>query len=168
MQVIILRGLPGCGKTTWHTQHHPGAWACSADDFFVVDGVYRYDRSKIAEAHSACLRRFVAGLARKEPIVIVDNVHVRTWEYAHYVDVASLAGYSAEIRAWSPPPSTREGEEVLRNFAQRNIHGVPLGAIAAMRYAWQFGTPFIDGKIMIPIEMSPQWETLYKVSAHRR
>ena len=59
MEFIIIRGLPGSGKSTlankicsgWESNN---VWV-EADHYFQMeDGVYRFDRKKIREAHQWC------------------------------------------------------------------------------------------------------------------
>lgn len=82
-KVIIMRGQPGSGKSTYTAKHFPDALVCSADHFFMESGVcncgfasdplmtdhnpacdelkttYVFDKTKISEAHAHCLQRFV-------------------------------------------------------------------------------------------------------------
>jgi adenylate kinase family enzyme len=50
--LILLRGLPGSGKSTFAKQ------ICNqhieADMFFIQDGEYKFDASKLKEAHAWC------------------------------------------------------------------------------------------------------------------
>ena len=57
-RVIIMRGLPGSGKSTEAKSYilTHGAVVVSADDFFMVAGKYRYNPAKIGDAHVACMR----------------------------------------------------------------------------------------------------------------
>lgn len=99
MQVIVLRGLPGAGKS-YYTQgllfHHDDAVIVSADDFYVVNGVYTYT-GKDQEAHQACWRDFKAALAVKTGTVIVDNTNTEAHEIAPYVMEAWSRGYAVRI-----------------------------------------------------------------------
>jgi hypothetical protein len=53
--VIVCRGLPGAGKSTYVATLSPGAVVCSADSYFVgPDGAYRFDPAKLGQAHEAC------------------------------------------------------------------------------------------------------------------
>lgn len=56
--IYIIRGLPGSGKKTLAKQLAPMA-TFIADDFFIgADGVYRFDPTKLPDAHAMCLERF--------------------------------------------------------------------------------------------------------------
>jgi tRNA uridine 5-carbamoylmethylation protein Kti12 len=99
--VVVLRGLPGCGKSTLARQLANEARSrgisvgiCSADDYFVnALGEYRYNPLLLGTAHQDCRDRFDAMLASNpmdegDPdavsIIIVDNTNIDFREYDHY------------------------------------------------------------------------------------
>lgn len=55
--MVIMRGVPGCGKSTI-VKHLMKVFdtncVCSADQYFMKNGTYNYDRSKIKDAHQYC------------------------------------------------------------------------------------------------------------------
>jgi len=149
-KVIIMRGLPGSGKSHYVRQlanGHAGETSdtdvqvtvCSADHFFekprthITDmgvyeqPVYDFDPKLLPQAHQACMRAFVQALSEEHPVVVVDNTHVHRWEYENYVMVARLAGYDVEIVEVMPTTI-----EELRLCAERNRHGVPPDVVARM------------------------------------
>lgn len=119
-RVIILRGLPGSGKSTLQKRDYPDAVVASADQFFLVDGEYRFDPARIPEAHGACFRTVIGALQAGEPLVVVDNAAIRAVEIAPYVLLAQAYGYDAEIITLRCDPAVA---------AARNLHGVPVGVI---------------------------------------
>lgn len=126
--VIIMRGLPGSGKTTWVRDNAPGdAIIVSADTYFMQNGRYQFDPSKIAEAHNDCLRRFVAALQeRTSPTIVVDNTNLRVTEIAPYYRLAEAFGYTPIVVWVHQHPDA---------CANRNIHNVPRDAILKMMTA---------------------------------
>lgn len=114
---FILMGSPGSGKSTWIESRHPNAIVCSADHFFEKDGVYKFDITKIEQAHSSCLRKFVKrvtdGVAGAP--VAVDNTNTTIQEIAPYVALAVAYGFDVRFVRFI-------GHE--RTFG-RNIHGCP-------------------------------------------
>lgn len=124
MKVTILRGVPGSGKSTYCSKNYPGAAVFSADDFFMVDGVYVFDSKKLPQAHGQCLRYFVEHVQRG-PVMpaVVDNTNTAVMEIAPYAALALAYGWELEIVTISCNPEVA---------AARNSHGVPLTGVMAM------------------------------------
>ncbi|UJF23520.1 AAA family ATPase [Shewanella sp. OMA3-2] len=137
--VIIMRGLPGSGKSHWidlfiQSQPLPVALQIkqrgyfSTDNLFVVDGQYKFDASKLSEYHQINLSLFIEALSRGEPIVICDNTNVCHWEYIAYKTAAVALGYKVKIVITGEPKS--KSHQLL--CAQRNKHHVQLKHIQRM------------------------------------
>ena len=136
MEVYILRGLPGSGKSTWargkrdYTER--AGWGltiiCSADDHHMKPGPdggkpeYHFDPAEAAAAHRACLRKFAQSVfvlntaAPSTGTVIVDNTNCSAYEIAPYYALAEAFGHDVRIVYF---PCT-----VAESLA-RNVHGVP-------------------------------------------
>jgi hypothetical protein len=114
-QVIILRGIPGSGKShyarslgiTFRVPRTTGkidllripAVVCSADDYFIDPrtGQYRFDRQRLGDAHRSCRAAFLDAVRAQEPLVVVDNTNSARWEYQQYFDLAQAYGYEVKI-----------------------------------------------------------------------
>jgi predicted kinase len=117
--IIIPRGVPGCGKSTWLAKHYPDAVTVSADHYFTrMDGTYRYDKAKASMAHDWCLRQFIETVRRDiRTTIAVDNTNVFAVDIAPYVKIGQAYGHDHRI-------VTLVVDEGLA--FERNIHKVPL------------------------------------------
>jgi tRNA uridine 5-carbamoylmethylation protein Kti12 len=126
----ILRGVPGSGKTTLARQLANGIGAIhSTDDFFVLNGEYRFDGRKLQEYHDLNYEAFCRSLAKDIPIVICDNTNVKRSHMKRYLDAAKKAGYFTAIFSL-PHPSA----EVAAN---RTTHKVPAATIQRIIDQWE-------------------------------
>lgn len=123
MKVLIFRGLPGAGKTYYQKKYFPDAEVVGADHYFMVDGEYRFDSSRIEEAHHHCFLTFLNCVKKKPELIIVDNTNMSAWEMAPYV----LAGraFGADVEIWNFYIHVEKALE-------RNIHGVPEHTVRSM------------------------------------
>ncbi|MBL8311338.1 MAG: AAA family ATPase [Burkholderiales bacterium] len=121
---VLLRGLPGSGKSTLARQLSAdhGFRHLEADQHFVVEGVYRFDPARVADAHAVVVRDALSALQLGEQVVVA-NTHVRLWEMAAIVGAARLAGKRLCI------------VECAGEWA--NVHAVPLAAMHRMRERWE-------------------------------
>jgi len=113
-EMIIIRGLPGSGKTTMAKQIYSEHVLCEADQFFEVNGVYCYDPAKIREAHKWCQKKAYKEL-KKGNDVVVANTFVRVWEMKPYLDM----GFKVQVMV------------ATGNF--KSIHQVPGNVVRRMR-----------------------------------
>lgn len=120
--LIICRGLPGSGKSSLARTLAPNA-NFAADDYFEVEGEYRFDPALLGEAHQQCMDNVRAAMEAGEPVVAVHNTFSKAWEAAAYFRMAEECGYSVFV------------VEAQNDFG--NVHGVPEGAIQAMKARWE-------------------------------
>lgn len=136
-KLIIMRGLPGSGKSTkaraLAEQH--GGQVFSTDDYFVgADGVYRFDGKRIAAAHEWNQERARSAMRDGVPCVIIDNTNTQAWEAREYCVAGTFHAYEIEFceadTPWAFDPPV---------LAQKNAHGCPLEAIERMLDRWEDG-----------------------------
>ena len=136
--VVVLRGLPGSGKSTLArkiaTKYGEEATVvCSADSFFVGrDGVYRFDRALLADAHGHSLHVFGTALHGPARCIIVDNTNTQPHEYQQrYLGPAWAAGWLQVVIE-----TTCASVADLVSFERRGRHGVPMEALERMWDRW--------------------------------
>lgn len=85
----------------------------SADDYFMKDGKYEFDASKLSQAHSDCQSRTQSAMEFELPIICVANTFTTEWEMRPYFDLAETFGY----RVFTIVIENRHGNE--------SVHDVP-------------------------------------------
>ena len=126
-KLILVRGLPGSGKTTYAQRQFPDAIHHAADDFFEELG--RFDGALIKKAHGQCQDRTRASLQAGRTVV-VHNTFTQFWEMKTYFEMAQRMGIPLQV---IHVESGLSNEQVV----SRNVHNVPLEAITRMRERWQ-------------------------------
>ena len=119
--VAIMCGIPGSGKSTLAKQLTKGLpnRVVSADNFFMQNGEYQFDISKLHLAHNQCLREYVDTLQRGydgDGGVVVDNTNCNLMDIAPYYRLAQAFGYMPTVIVLTCDATTG---------AQRNLHNVP-------------------------------------------
>lgn len=118
-ELYLLRGLPGSGKST--LAKSLGGKHFEADMYFVRDGGYKFDVTKLKDAHEWC-RSSVGGLMiNEEPKLVVSNTFTQEWEMEPYYKLAEKYGY----RVHSLIVENRHGGV--------NEHGVPEEKLEQMK-----------------------------------
>lgn len=124
--LYLLRGLPGSGKST--LARFVGDAFVEADMFFLKNGKYEFDGSKIRDAHSWCqstVREWMQmnadtyGLEYSE--IAVSNTFTQEWEMEAYYNLAKEFNY----RVFSMIVENRHDGV--------NSHGVPEDKLEAMK-----------------------------------
>jgi len=123
-ELIIIRGLCGAGKSTLAKKFvDQGYLNYEADMYFVhSDGTYKFDPTKLYQAHSWCQRK-TRDTLENGISVVVSNTFTTKKEMKDYLTMAEELG--APVRVI----------KVIGNF--QNVHGVPEEALQRMRDRWQ-------------------------------
>lgn len=86
-KLILIRGLPGSGKTTLAIALlHEKTLHIEADMYFLNNGMYQFDPSKLQDAHVWCYDNAHTYLENGFNC-IVSNTFSRMWEMQKYIDL---------------------------------------------------------------------------------
>lgn len=122
MKLIICRGVPGAGKSTF-TSKIDKSQICSADFFFLHNNEYRFDRDFLGTAHKACFFKFRNLIKDKAEVIVIDNTNIKVSEFSKYVQCGIENGYEIQVIRFDTP---------LEVCIKRNTHGVPPEKVTEM------------------------------------
>ncbi len=126
--LVVMRGAPGSGKSTLaHQLAGEKGVVLSTDDYFMKDGVYVYDRTKIRSAHEWNQKRAITHLQKGTSPLVIDNTNMSAWEPQFYCVKARELDYHVAIAE----PDTPWAKNVSELF-KRNTHKVPREVIESM------------------------------------
>jgi predicted kinase len=126
--LVILRGLPGSGKSTFADFIWSRNAICEADRYFYDrEGNYNFDASKLGEAHKWCqdqceqyMRENLTN-PKYYPEIIVSNTSTTESELKPYLDLAAKYDYKVVSLI------------VENRHGNKSVHGVPDETIEKMR-----------------------------------
>lgn len=141
-QVVILRGLPGSGKSHYAkslcdelvNNDESKFVVCSTDDYFYTESGYRFDKAKLSEYHNLNLARFIRALAQGIELVILDNTNIKKWEFSAYLEAAHALNYQVK----EVVVGEIKDKAMQHLYYQRNVHKVPLRTINKMAYQFEW------------------------------
>lgn len=114
--LILICGHSGSGKSTFadfleFMIDGCEVEICTADDYHMVDGEYKFDVNKLGAAHKWCQERADSYMRHNTRIVIVNNTSTTQKERQVYIDMAEKHGY--------------EVVQLFMGGSFDNVHGVP-------------------------------------------
>lgn len=116
MKLILIRGLPGSGKSTVARQFD--GVHIEADEYFMINGEYRFDHTKLKQAHEWCQEKTREAL-KSRFTAVVSNTFTTLKELRPYFDIAAEFGILPNV-------IVAQG-----NFG--SVHGVPEETLAKMK-----------------------------------
>ena len=125
-QFILMRGLPGSGKSTKAEElagEHGQVF--STDDYFCLnkDQEYRFDGNLLGKAHQWNQRRSYEAVKAGIPVIVIDNTNTTIREmksYATHIELAQRMGYEVRIEE----PKTEWAWDVEELF-KKGTHNIP-------------------------------------------
>ncbi|XP_042313587.1 uncharacterized protein LOC121925471 isoform X2 [Sceloporus undulatus] len=147
--LLILRGLPGSGKTTLShilLDHSRDGIVFSTDDYFRQNnGYWSYNIGLLGAAHDWNQKRAKQAMDQGRSPIIIDNTNTQAWEMKPYVEAALEKGYQVEF--CEPDTWWKFNPEELE---KRNEHGVSREKIVQMleRYEYQMSIPIVMNSVL--------------------
>jgi predicted kinase len=125
----------------------PDILVVSADKFFMVNGEYKFDASKLGEAHNSCLRHYVdeVSMPRNRDAIIVDNTNCTIAEVMPYAALAGAYRHDLHIITLLGDPE---------KAWKRNHHGAPFENV--VRQDLCLRQSILDWPAWIPQKIFPQ------------
>jgi len=123
--MILIRGLPGSGKSTIASRltFTPLISHIETDMFWVIDGEYKWDAKRLKEAHAWCLAE-TRKLLERGMIPVVSNTFTTIKELKPYFDLAKEFGIKPNV--------------MLAQGGFKNTHNVPEATLKRMRDRFQY------------------------------
>ena len=123
---VIIRGIPGSGKSTLANElsQSMNARICSADDYHMDAGIYKWKAENVQSAHSWCfdVAKHAMECGRN---VIIDNTNTTEWEVNKYRDLALSFGYQVFVitaENWHEGKNTHSVPEETLDKMRERLH----------------------------------------------
>jgi len=131
-QLVLVRGLPGSGKSTIAKKEYPDHHHFEADMYQYCEcGKYNFHPEVHGRAHEWCLNETISKIEQGENVV-VSNTFTRNWEMLPYFGVAKMYGADLVVREAEAPWAN---DPIV--CAEKTVHKVPLEIIEAMKERWE-------------------------------
>ena len=122
--LYLIRGVPGAGKTTFANMLNSRLLVdrvYEADQwFYEYDGIYKFDATKLSDAHEQCQRNTRKALSEGLSVA-VSNTSCTEWEVGIYEVIA--AEYGADFVSII----------VENRHGNQSVHGVPDEKVEQMK-----------------------------------
>lgn len=142
-ELIVMRGIPGAGKSTKAKELVGSGQIFSTDDRIEAEGDYREffkkmidskDFGPLSRMHNLNFKMAKKAMEDGVSPVVVDNTNIKANEPKNYVEAALNMGYADDnIKFVEVGTGGLSAEEL----ADRNTHGVPLDKIKAMIQSYE-------------------------------
>ncbi len=166
-ELIVMRGIPGSGKSTKAKSLVGQGKIHSTDDVIEAGGDYNEffakmiankDFTPLSKAHSTNLKNAMTSMKAGVSPVIIDNTNIKQNESKAYIVAALEMGYADNnIKFVDIGTAGLEAAEL----AKRNAHGVPLDKIEMMIASHTAQGPLTLQSVLGSKDMYKQSDVLY-------
>jgi len=166
-ELIVMRGIPGSGKSTKAKELAGQGKIHSTDDVieagedyteFFAKMIASKDFTPLSRVHSTNLKNAISSMKSGVTPVIIDNTNIKQNEAKAYVVAALELGYSDNnIKFVDIGTAGLEAAEL----AKRNTHGVPLDKIEMMIASHTAQGPLTLKSVLGSKDMYEQSDVLY-------
>lgn len=118
-KIFLVRGCPGSGKSQFAGSIFADVYL-ETDMFFMQNGEYKFDISKLKEAHLWCQGNVEYNMKEGNNIV-VSNTFTQEWEMKPYFDLAEKYNYQVTTLI------------VENRHNSKNVHNVPEDILQKMK-----------------------------------
>lgn len=137
-RLIIMRGIPGGGKSTIAKSLVDGGTIHSTDEVIASQGDYfeffknlmaTKDFSPLRDAHKENLNNAIKDMVDGVSPIVIDNTNIKPFESKPYIEKALKLGYDDKNIVLV---HVGTGGATAEELAKRNVHKVPLDKIKSM------------------------------------
>ncbi len=130
--LVLIRGLPGSGKSTIAKNLIGWYWHVETDQFWMDGDEYKFDMSRIKEAHQWCQDKTKQMLNMGQSVV-VSNTFTTAFELLPYFDIAKEFGIKPQV--------------LLAQGQFGNIHNVPDEVLAKMAARFEYNIDHLFARL---------------------
>ena len=114
-ELFLLRGVPGAGKST--LAKSLGGMHIESDKYFMDGDEYKFDPSKLKDAHAWCQNAVSVWVKNSVEKIVVSNTFTQEWEIDYYFELAKEHGY----RVYSLIVENRHGNKDVHNVPEEKL-----------------------------------------------
>lgn len=123
VELVIVRGIPGAGKSTYAKKIYPNHALVEADQYFMRNGEYLFDKTKLHYAHTECFDKVQYNLLCGTNVVVA-NTFIKRRDITKYLEIMFLI-------------PTLEVTIVELHTSFMNTHSVPAEKVYKMKSDWE-------------------------------
>lgn len=124
LELIIIRGVPGTGKTTLAiTEYVPRGYVhCENDQYWGENRPAQFTRQDWDAAKAFCFRKVTEAMKAGQNVV-VSNTFTQHWQYGCYLWLAKKYGYEVKI--------------IRLTHEYGSVHNIPEAEMRHIRALWE-------------------------------